>query len=390
MNFTQEQITEILLDIANKKEGFNLIMKMSLDVLMRSERKIFQEDNLDYSNGYRPRCVQGFGKELVLSVPRTRSGEFYPVLLGILRDEDLERKNLIFSLYSKGLTTEQIGQVYLDVYGKHYSKSQVSFLMKDSREEVSIWLERQLESHYLVVYIDATFVSTRRGKSVCKEAYYSILGVKEDGTREVLAIVNHPTEGAGLWENEFENLKKRGVKTVGLVVSDGLTSIENAVAKSFTGTPHQLCVVHFKRNITKIFPQKLKKEINNELQEVFLIEEKEDSPVAGFERLGKFIDKLEPKYPALKSYRNERNIYYFTYTNYPASIQRMIYSTNWIERLNRNYKRVLKMRGAMPSGESVLFLMGSVAMEMGEGCYSFSVSAFKNIDELKKKDIDLY
>jgi putative transposase len=68
----------------------------------------------------------------------------------------------------------------------------------------------------------------------------------------------------------------------------------------------------------------------------------------------------------------------------------MIYSTNWIERLNRNYKRVLKMRGAMPSGESVLFLMGSVAMEMGEGCYSFSVSAFKNIDELKKKVIDLY
>ena len=97
MNFTQEQITEILLNLANKKEGFNLIMKMSLDVLMRSERKIFQEDNLDYSNGYRPRCVQGFGKELVLSVPRTRSGEFYPVLLGILRDEDLERKNLIFS-----------------------------------------------------------------------------------------------------------------------------------------------------------------------------------------------------------------------------------------------------------------------------------------------------
>jgi len=390
MNFTQEQITEILLNLANKKEGFNLIMKMSLDVLMRSERKIFQEDNLDYSNGYRPRCVQGFGKELVLSVPRTRSGEFYPVLLGILRDEDLERKNLIFSLYSKGLTTEQIGQVYHDVYGKHYSKSQVSFLMKDSREEVAIWLERQLESHYLVVYIDATFVSTRRDKNVCKEAYYSVLGVKEDGTREVLAIVNHPTEGAGLWENEFENLKNRGLKSIGLVVSDGLTSIENAVAKSFTGTPHQLCVVHFKRNITKIFPQKLKKEINNELQEVFLIEEKEDSPVAGFERLGKFIDKWESKYPALKSYRNERNIYYFTYTNYPASIQRMIYSTNWIERLNRNYKRVLKMRGAMPSGESVLFLMGSVAMEMGDGCYSFSVSAFKNIDELKKKDIDLY
>lgn len=385
MNLTQEQITEILLEIANKKDGFNTIMKISLDALMRSERKVFQEEHSDYANGYRPRCIQGFGKEIVLSVPRTRSGDFYPVLLGILRDEDFERKKLILSLYSKGLTTEQIGSVYYDVYGKHYSKSQVSFLMKDSREEVSIWLERPLDSHYLVVYIDATFVSTRRDKSVSKEAYYSILGIKEDGTREVLSIVNHPTEGAGLWELEFENLKKRGVESIGLIVSDGLTSIENAVAKSFTGTPHQLCLVHFKRNITKIFPKKLKKEVNEELKDVFLVEVQGDSPVEGFNRLNKFIDKWEIKYPTLKSYRNQRNIYYFTYTNYPESIQRMIYSTNWIERLNKNYKRVLKMRGAMPSGESVLFLMGSVALEMGEGCYSYSVSIFKEIDKLKKK-----
>ena len=385
MNFTQDQITEILLDVANKKEGFNSIMKMTLDALMRSERKIFQEDNPEYSNGYRPRCVQGFGKEIVLSVPRTRSGGFYPLLLGIIRDEDQERQKLVFSLYSKGLTTEQIGQVYHDVYGKHYSKSQVSFLMNDAREEASIWLERKLDSHYLVIYIDATFVSTRRDKSVSKEAYFSILGVKEDGTREVLSIVNHPTEGAGLWENEFENLKARGVQSIGLVVSDGLTAIENAVAKSFTGTPHQLCVVHFKRNITKIFPMKIKKEINEELKKVFLIGSNNDNPIDGFERLQEFINKWESKYPTLKSYRNQRNIYYFTYTQFPDSIQRMIYSTNWIERLNRNYKRVLKMRGAMPSANSVLFLMGSTAMEMGENCYSYTVSSFRDITQLKRK-----
>jgi transposase-like protein len=385
MDFTQEQITEILLEVANKKDGFNSIMKLSLEALMLSERKLFQEETGEYANGYRPRSIQGFGKEIVLSVPRTRSGDFYPVLLGILRDEDHERQKLVFSLYSKGLTTEQIGQVYQDVYGKHYSKSQVSFLMNQAREEATIWLERTLESHYLVLYIDATFVSTRRDKNVSKEAYFSILGVKEDGTREVLSIVNHPREGAGLWENELENLKKRGVQSVGLIVSDGLTSIENAVAKVFTGTPHQLCVVHFKRNITKLFPQKLKQIINDELREVFLIDAPNDNLVAGYARLQGFIDKWEPKYPALKSYRNPRNSYYFTYTQYPGKIQRMIYSTNWIERLNRDYKRVLKMRGAMPSAQSVLFLMGSVSMEIGDGCYSYSVSAFKDVGELHKK-----
>ncbi len=385
MNFTQEQITEILQDIANKKDGFNEIMKMSLDVLMLSERKIHQNETGAYANGYRPRIVKGLGKEIALSVPRTRNGEFYPVLLSILRDEDSERNKLISSLYKKGLTTDQIGKVYEEVYGKHYSKSQVSFLMKDSREEISIWLERTLDSHYLVIYIDATFVSTRRDKSVTKEAYYSILGIKEDGTREVLSVVNHPTEGSTLWQLEFQELKKRGVKSVGLTVSDGLASIENALAKVFPGTPHQLCVVHFKRNITSIFPYKLRSQINDELKEVFKLETSTDTPLEGFNRLQIFVNNWISKYPSLKSYRNERNTYYFTYTKFPASIQRMIYSTNWIERLNRDYKRTLKMRGALPSAEAVLFLIGSVAMEKTYGCYNYKIPIFCAIEILKQK-----
>jgi len=388
MNFTQEQMSEILLGYANSNgnDGFNEIMKIALEVLMKSERKIHQLETGDYANGYRFRNIQGFGKEIALSVPRTRNGGFYPVLLSVLRNEDAERQKLIFSLYRKGLTTEQIGSVYDEVYGKFYSKSQVSFLMNDSREEIDIWLKRRLESHYLVIYIDATFVSTRRDKCVSKEAYYSVLGVKEDGTREVLSIVNHPTEGAGLWQLEFEELKARGVKTIGLVVSDGLSSIENAFAKVFTGTPHQLCVVHFKRNVSNLFPYKLRSEVSQELKNVFKIESDGDSPIDGFNRLQSFISKWESKYPALKSYKNERNIYYFTYTIFPTSIQRMIYSTNWIERLNRDYKRTLKMRGSMPSPESVLFLMGSVGMEKTYSSYSYPVSAFKNVEELKSKE----
>jgi len=90
MNFTQEQISDILLEYAKGNDGFNSIMKISLEVLMKSERLLYQSENKDYSNGYRTRKMQGYGKEIVLSVPRTRSGEFYPVLLGILKDEEQE------------------------------------------------------------------------------------------------------------------------------------------------------------------------------------------------------------------------------------------------------------------------------------------------------------
>jgi putative transposase len=385
MNFTQEQISELMLNIANSENGTNLLMQMTLNAFMKSERHLHQKENPDcYANGYRDRKARGFGKEMVLKIPRTRDGVFYPVLLNVLRDEDEEHRKLIFSLYKKGLTTEQVSDVYEEIYGKEYSKQQISYLMKESREEVSLWLNRGLDSHYLVLYIDATFVHTRRDKSVNKEGYYTILGIKEDGSREVLSIVNHPTEGATLWQLELDSLKERGVQSVGLIVSDGLTSIENAIAKSFPMATHQLCVVHIKRTILSVFPRTKRGDISKELLTIFSIETNQILPIEAFEKLCNFAQSYQKSYPSLKSLSNKRNIAYFSYLNYPAPIQRMIYSTNWIERLNRDYKRVLKMRGAMPSANAVLFLMGSVAMEKECKSYNYPVSLFRYVNELKR------
>ena len=387
MNFTHNQISELLLNIANSENGSNLLFQMTLEAFMKSERCLHQLENpTDYANGFRDRKARGYGKEMVLKVPRTRSGTFYPALLGVLRDEDEEHRKLIFSLYKKGLTTEQVSDIYEEIYGKDYSKQQISYLMKESREEINIWLNRGLEEHYLVIYIDATFVHTRRDKSVNKEGYFTILGIKEDGSREVLAIVNHPTEGALLWQQELENLKLRGLKSIGLIVSDGLTSIENATSRVFPQAKHQLCVVHFKRNVLAVFPRTKREEIAKELKEIFQIETKNITPLEGYEKLITFVEKWISKYPSLKSFKNIRNTAYFTYLDYPITIQRMIYSTNWIERLNRDYKRVLKMRGAMPSPESVLSLMGAVAMEKESKTYKYIVYEFRDIQELKKKE----
>ena len=143
-----------------------------------------------------------------------------------------------------------------------------------------------------------------------------------------------------------------------------------------------------KRSILSVFPRTKRLEIGKELLEVFAIETKKVTPVEAFENLSNFVMKYQKSYPSLKSFSNKRNIAYFTYLNYPVSIQRMIYSTNWIERLNRDYKRVLKMRGAMPSPESVLFLMGSVAMEKEYKSYNYPVSAFRDIEELKRINIE--
>lgn len=387
MNFTQEQISDILVDLANKG-GTHLLLNLTLNAFMKAERSLHQQENpSEYGNGYRYCKAMGQGKELVLKVPRTRSGLFYPSLLAVIRNEDEERRKLVFSLYSKGLTTEQVATVFEDVYGKDYSKQQISYLMKESKSNVHRWLSRDLDEHYLVVYLDAIFVHTRRDESVSKEGYYTLLGIKEDGTREVLSVVNHPTEGALLWEEELKSLMKRGVKSVGLFVSDALTGIEDSVKRVFPTSKHQLCVVHLKRNILSFFPHKEKKNIATELGKVIKLETNSITPIEGFNNLCTFVDQYIRKYPRLKRFKETRNIGYFTYLEYPRDIQRMIYSTNWIERLNRDYKRVLKMRGAMPTAESVIAIMGAVAMEKENTTYSYSVSVFKSVEELKRKEI---
>ncbi|MCF6183822.1 MAG: transposase [Bacteroidales bacterium] len=199
LTFTPSQITKILQDVAQEEEGFNKVLTLALESMMRAERELHNVENKDVSNGYRWRKAFGHGKQLKLEVPRSRNEHFYPVLLSVLKDQELEAKSIAFSLYGSGLTTEQVGEIFDEIYGKHYSTSQVSRLFNYARQEVKEWVNRPLESYYPIIYIDATFIPTRRVDHVSKEAYYTILGVKSDRTREVLSIVNFPQESSTAW-----------------------------------------------------------------------------------------------------------------------------------------------------------------------------------------------
>lgn len=377
MQFTQEQIKTILAEIAKETDGFTTVMRLALESMMKAERAIHNTEQADVSNGFRSRRVYGRGKILELSVPRSRNGGFYPFLLSILKDQQQELNRIAFSLYSAGLTTAQIGEIFDQLYGSHYSKSNVSYMMEYAREEVAMWLDRQLESYYPIIYIDATFVYTRRDKSVSKEAYYTVLGVKKDMTREVLSVVNNPTESASVWQEIFEQLKSRGVKKVGLFVCDGLTSIENSIARAFPTAEIQLCVVHLQRNIINKVKSQNKRKVAEELKVVFNPKQLEISSEKAHENFTDFITRWAKIYPSFKGYLTPRYRLYFNYFNYDnTTVRQMIYTTNWIERLNRDYKRVLKIRGAMPSASSVLLLMGNVAKS--KKAYHFPIHNFSD------------
>lgn len=363
LRFTQEQVTKILEEIAMQENGLQVLQKLSLEAMMRAEREEHNASHGDMSNGYRPRRTFGRGKILELRVPRSRNGQFYPVLLSLLRDQEEECRKLAFNLYGAGLTTEQVGQIFGDIYGKEYSTSQVSRMFDYARSDVQAWLQRPLEPYYPVVMIDATFIYTRRVDHVSKEGYYTILGVRADRTREVLSIVNFPTESAGAWEAVLQSLKERGVREVGLAVCDSLTAIEDSIWRQFPGAEVQLCAVHLQRNVGRHVKPKDKAQVAAELQEVLRTGDRSDTPEKGYRRWLAFCSQWGRYYPSIRRMgENGRYALHFTYLGYDYRTHSMLYSTNWIERLNRDYKRTTRMRGALPSPEATILLLGYVAM----------------------------
>jgi transposase-like protein len=363
MQFTQPQIREILSDLAKSENGINTVLKLAMEAIMKSERTAHNETYHDLSNGFRSRRAYGDKKMIELQIPRTRSGNFYPIILGMLKNQEAEARAISFSLYKNGLTTTQVGEVFEEIYGKKYSTSQVSRMFESARSEVKEWSERPIESYYPIMYIDATFIPTRRGDSVTKEAYYTLLAVRSDRTREVLGVYNFATEGASLWEDVFDDLKSRGLREVGLFVSDSLTGVENVIWKNFNQTEIQLCVVHLQRNILKHARPKDKANMAEDFRAVFRTDDPNDSKERIRLRFKAFIEHWGKTYASLIKYlKNERIDLYFTYIDFDYRIRSMIYTTNWIERLNRDFKRTTRMRGALPNPEATILLLAGVAM----------------------------
>mgnify|MGYP000334604555 CR=1 FL=1 len=384
MELTTSQKSAFISEMLSSESGINELIRVLLNTFSKQERSLFvQEHKGEQCNGFRPRRWRGYGCSFELRIPRTRSGSFEPLILGILSHQESERALLLHELYTRGLSCEDIGAVCERLYGHHYSKQQVSFLSNTSKAEIYKWLERQLSPHYLAVYIDATFAFTRREDSVSKEAYYTMLGVLPNGTREVLGVVNHPSEGALNWKNELIALRERGVEQIDLIVSDALTGIETAVAEAFPSAEHQFCITHLKRSMSVCVASKDKGELLRDLEEIFPIEQKGYSMIGQFEKFRIFVARWSRRYPSFRRFDAPRNVAYFSYLNYPPQFHRMIYTTNWIERLNRFYKRTLKMRGALPSAEAVLFLMGRVAWEKTQTSYARSLPLFKDWDALR-------
>lgn len=379
LKLSNSQLQSVIKDHLLQENGLNEVFSMFVNGLMYSERQAFlnQDAQGNKGNGYRKATRSGIGSKLQLKIPRDRLGVFQPVILGLLNEQEEQIKSLCFELYGKGLTTRQIESVVENIYGSTYSKSSISRITTDFSSLVDAWLERQLDSFYPAIYIDAIHIKVRR-ETVATEAFYVMLGLKDDHTREVLGIVNIPQESASGWQEVLEEIKSRGVSKVGLFVFDGLTGLDQVVGKVFADSMRQHCILHFQRNLNKHIRVSDREAFGRELKQVFNPDDGAYTAREAVESLKQTLGKWSKSYPRFKSMIQRDDLdNLFTYLNFDYRIRRMIYTTNWIERLNKSFRRTLKMRNALPNPKAAITLMGYVAMEMEEKTYSYPISNFK-------------
>lgn len=294
-------------------------------------------------NGYSKKTIKGNFGESEIKIPRDRNGDFEPIVVKKheIMESDVEEK--IISMYAKGMTTRDINGHMKDIYGINISADMVSSITDKVIPFVQEWQNRPLAKLYPIVYLDGVHFKVREaGKIVSKCAYIS-LGIREDGLKEILGIWVGENEGAKFWMGVLNEMKNRGVEDILIVCIDGLSGFSEAIKGVFPEAEIQQCIVHQIRNTTKYIPHKDKKKFCADLRTIYTAPTEE----AGFEALKEVKEKWPQYAPYLESW-NRKWDELSTFFIYPPEIRRIIYTTNTIESLNRQFKKVTKTTSIFP------------------------------------------
>jgi len=308
----------------------------------------------NHRNGYSRKTVMGEEGSMEIAVPRDREGSFEPVLIakGQKRFEGFDDK--IIAMYARGMTVREIQGFLLDQYKVEVGADFISTVTDSVLEEVQEWQSRALERMYPVVFFDALRVKIRDEGTVRNKAVYLALGIAPEGTREVLGIWVEQSEGAKFWLKVMNELRNRGVEDILIAVVDGLKGFPEAITTVFPQANVQTCIVHLIRHSLSFCGWKERKKVAAELKTVYQAETAE----AAARRLSEFENgPWGKKFPMIvASWRRnwEQVIPFFAYG---PEIRKMIYTTNAIESLHMQLRKVLKNRGHFPSDESAVKLI---------------------------------
>lgn len=363
----------------------------TIETLMLIERDEYLEKinnpKKDKGNGSYERKMNSLSKNsLLVHIPRTRTGLFSPATLELLKINREKVDEIALSLYKKGMTSNDIEEFLNEIFEENMSPTKLSNLAEVFNKFRTAWQNSKLEKHYKAVYGDVIFITVRRDNEYAKEGIFIAFGVREDNRRELLCLSQNPTESAEFWKELLQDLKeKRGVEQIDLFVADGLKNLENIFLEIYPKGEFQKCVVHKQRNILNKVRPKDKREVAEDLKEVFNNFDKDATIEKALKKKDEFIEKWKTKYPNLKNHFKEIE-YYFTYIKFDYRIRRMIYTTNSVENLNRQIRKTTRNKLSFESPDRLLDYVFMVIKEFEEKNYmKYPVTNFKYFKKVNDK-----
>jgi putative transposase len=305
-------------------------------------------------NGYGRKTVVTETGPLPLDIPRDRDASFEPQLVAKHQRRLAGFDDRVIAMYARGMSTREIVGHLSEFYGTEVSADLISTVTDAVLEEVAAWQARPLELLYPIVFFDALRVKVRDEGMVRNKAVYLGLGVRPDGTKEILGLWIEQTEGARFWLRVLNELRNRGVADVLIAVVDGLKGFPEAIAATFPHTLVQTCIVHLLRNSLAYVPWKDRKAVAAALREVYRAVDATaaEAALSAFES-----GAWGRKYPSIAPIWRRAWPEVIPFFAFPGQVRRILYTTNAIEAVNAKLRRAVRTRGHFPTDDAALKLL---------------------------------
>ena len=346
-------------DLSNVLGQGGLIKQLTKAVLERA-LTVEMDDHLGYDRYGRSEMNNArngsYGKNLItdngvieLNIPRDRNGNFEPGIVAKKQNRVAGLDKKILSLYAKGMSLSDIKQQLHELYEADISESLISKITDGVMDEVRSWQSRPLEYVYPIVYFDCLVVKVRHDKRIVNKAVYVALGVELSGKKDILGLWISENEGAKFWLGNLTEMKNRGMNDMLIACTDNLIGMSEAISAVYPKCEHQLCIVHQIRNSLKYVSYKDRKAVVADLKPIYRATIEEEAMLA----LESFEIKWSKIYPQIAKswYNNWANLVIFM--GYPPSIKKIIYTTNAIESLNSQLRKVTNNKRVFPTDDSV-------------------------------------
>jgi putative transposase len=304
-------------------------------------------------NGKTRKTVSTISGPVEIEVPRDRNGSFEPAIVPKRSRRLGNIDDMILSLYSRGMTTRDIEAHLREVYGVNASRELISNVTDVVVDEIKAWQSRPLDEVYPILYVDGIRLRIKDNGVVTTKVAYLAIGIDVDGRKHALGCWIQDTEGAKFWAKILADLSNRGVKDVIIACCDGLTGLPDAIRSIFPDTVVQTCVVHVIRNAMRFVSYKDRKPLAKAMREMYTAPTLEAAELARDE----FRKLYGTQYPGAVDVWNNAWNDFIPFLDYPVQLRKVVYTTNAIESINFQLRKITKNRGHFPDKDAAMKLL---------------------------------